>query len=457
MLAQSTIFITTIVQMIFLLKQNLTRLIGTEKAKFIVGVSGGRDSMALLTAMVQLGLDVTAIHINYQLREESSLLDETYVNDYCTQLMCPLIIHRVEKESNSGNTQDWARKIRFDFFEKVQHEINADWIVLAHHLQDLQESQWLKFLRHSIEGLQGMEEKSGRLIRPMLHINRTEIENFVQENKIPFRDDQSNFENKYNRNWLRNAFIPEIKKRFPTSDQAIIDFQKNMTSQNDWLSWFTDHWIKENVMRMDDKQFLPLASIPTSLPAEWILYRWLKPLGFSSKMMDKIACLPQMPRSTFFSSQNHVITFDQNQWVISNREEQPFEKWQGQELPKEFEYAGESWEFELQEHADPSFYGQVGIHQLDFNTIQPPFEIRFWENGDVFQPLGMTGQMNVSDFLTQRKVASYYKRQILVFTAQNKIAAILGWQIADWCKIQQHSASVLVIRQSLPISDPSLL
>jgi tRNA(Ile)-lysidine synthase len=443
--------------MIFLLKHNLERLIGASQPKMIVGVSGGKDSMALLTALAQLGLDVTAVHINYQLRGESSLLDEICVNDYCTQLMCPIIIHRAEKQSDSGNTQDWARKVRFEIFEKVRQDLNADWIVLAHHLQDLQESQWLKFLRHSIDGLQGMDETRDFFLRPMLHINRSEIENFVIENKIPFRDDQSNFENKYNRNWLRNELIPQVKERFPSSDQAIVDFQINMSQQNDWMEWLIQQWMSENVIKEDNIQFLPATAIPSTLPTQWILYRWLKPFGFSSKLMERMATLAQMPRGTFFSSQDHQVSFDQQCWILTELQETKTEHWQGSEFPASLECNGEHWTFEWQDQVNPSLYGQEGIHQLDGKALQPPFEIRRWENGDLFQPLGMSGQMKVADFLNQKKVATHHKRKVSVLIAQNKIAAILGWQIADGYKIQQNSGPVLVIRQGHPPTDPSLL
>ncbi len=415
----------------------------------VVGVSGGKDSMALLHGLHELKINVVATHVNYHLREEESNKDQALVEFYCQQNHIPLEIHNVENTPD-GNVQDWARKIRLDFFESTLKKYDSDWIVLAHHADDLKESQWLKFIRFSINGLMGMRPAQGNILRPLLFTPRTRIEQYVNENQIPFRDDQSNFDTKYNRNWLRNEIIPQIEKRFPTSTQAHIDFQKRTENQWHWMEWFAEQWLKENITTRNETNFeLRSEKIPNQLPAQWILYKWLQPHGFESKEIEAIAQLPYCESGSKIENTSGAVVFHHGQWILSLKNPWPLSPMVIEQLPWTV-CLQQVWSFEIQSQVNPGLYGLPHAHQLDMAQLTPPLTLRPWKLGDEFQPLGMKGKMKVADFLNKKGIPAVQKNQYWILESRQGIALILGLQIAHWCRVENDTKEVLFIHHQTP-------
>ena len=442
MLAQSTIPNST-AGMIQDLKNFFQRLDHSNRP-IIVGTSGGKDSMALLHALHTLQINVIAAHVNYHLRGEESDKDQSLVQLYCHQNQIPLEVHHVD-QAPEGNVQDWARKIRFHFFDSLLKNYDGRWIALAHHADDLKESQWLKFIRFSINGLMGMRPIQGNILRPLLFIARNTIEQYVQHNQIPFRDDQSNFDTKYNRNWLRHEIIPQVEKRFPTSTQAHIDFQKRAENQWQWMEWFAEQWLKENILHQDQYNIeLSSEKIPNHLPAQWILYKWLQPYGFESKEIEAIAQLPYSESGSKIENTSGAVVFHHGQWILNLSNPLPLSPMVIEQLPWTV-CLQQVWSFEIQPQVNPGLYGLPHAHQLDMAQLTPPLTLRPWKLGDEFQPLGMKGKMKVADFLNKKGIPAIQKNQYWVLESNKGIALILGLQIAHWCRVENETKSVLFI------------
>ncbi len=143
---------------------------------FILGMSGGMDSMVLADILLHSSFSFSIAHVNYQLRGMESQGDEDFVIQWANQNQIHIDILKVQKESTPENTQNWARKIRRAHFENCLKEQNAKCILLAQHLNDQWETQWLKWLRGSINGLGGIKKIEIPYCRPLLHIAKQEIE-----------------------------------------------------------------------------------------------------------------------------------------------------------------------------------------------------------------------------------------------------------------------------------------
>ena len=188
--------------------------------KIILGVSGGPDSVCMLYILNQLvqefNFEIIVAHINHGLRENAKL-DEQYVKDLCNKLniKCYVLhadINKEAKEQKRG-LEEMGRIIRYNFFEKILHEEKANKISIAHNSNDNVETIIMNILRGSgLAGLKGIEPKNGIYIRPLIEINRKEIEEYTKEMKP--RHDESNDENEFTRNKIRNIVIPYIKKEF---------------------------------------------------------------------------------------------------------------------------------------------------------------------------------------------------------------------------------------------------
>ena len=190
--------------------------------RIVCGVSGGPDSISMLNVLKEIkeekkyDFEIFVAHINHGLRENAKL-DEEYVIDYCEKnnLKCFVLhsdIKGISKKEKRG-LEETGRIIRYDFFSKVLKETNSNKIAIAHNSNDNVETIIMNVIRGTgLPGLKGIEPINGIYIRPLIETNRETIEKYCDDNKLNPRYDESNDENVYTRNKIRNIVIPYIKK-----------------------------------------------------------------------------------------------------------------------------------------------------------------------------------------------------------------------------------------------------
>lgn len=195
--------------------------------KIVIGVSGGPDSMCLLNCLFCmkeiLKIELVVAHINHMLREEAE--EETkYVQEFCEKIKVPCFtkyanITKLSQEQKLGK-EEMGRKVRYEFFEEVAKKTSSNKIATAHNSNDNVETVLMNLLRGSgISGLKGIEMKLNRInglvyIRPLLECERIEIEEYCKEQELKPKTDQTNLENIYTRNKIRNELIPYLQKEF---------------------------------------------------------------------------------------------------------------------------------------------------------------------------------------------------------------------------------------------------
>lgn len=193
-----------------------------ENDKIILGVSGGPDSIAMLVLLNELKdifkFEIVVAHINHGIRE-NAILDEEYVKNFCSNINVKFYcLHaKVLEYANEQKlgVEEAGRKIRYQFFDEILEKEAAQKIAIAHNKNDNAETIIMNILRGSgSKGLIGIEPKQGKYIRPLIEIDRKDIEEFTEKNNLNPRIDESNFENEYTRNKIRNIVIPYIKQEF---------------------------------------------------------------------------------------------------------------------------------------------------------------------------------------------------------------------------------------------------
>jgi len=191
--------------------------------KVIIGVSGGPDSICLLHILNllknELKFEIYVAHINHMLRKEAE--EETqYVQEVCKNMNVQCFIKKVDikkiSQENKIGTEEAGRNERYYFFNEVIKKIGANKVATAHNKNDRVETVLLNILRGTgISGLKGIEHiRDNKYIRPLISIEREEIEQYCQENRLMPKIDKSNLENIYQRNKVRNKLIPYIKEEF---------------------------------------------------------------------------------------------------------------------------------------------------------------------------------------------------------------------------------------------------
>lgn len=210
-----------------------------------VAVSGGRDSMALLhylsSLQNELDFEVVAIHIDHSLRETSGD-DAMFVMSYCRRnhiraYKFKIDVATLAKQKNQS-IETAAREARYGVFESLVKKGIVDKIALAHHAEDQAETILLHLLRGSgLSGARGMEyEKRGIYIRPMLETKRSEIQRYINDNDIAFVEDETNKEDVYQRNYIRNKVMPLIVSRFPNAVEALNSFANACKEDDNFIS-----------------------------------------------------------------------------------------------------------------------------------------------------------------------------------------------------------------------------
>lgn len=184
---------------------------------YVLGVSGGCDSMALLDIMHRAGYSIIVCHVNYHLREDSDL-DQKTVEDYCKIHNISCFVKEIDK-ANYGhdNFQMQAREMRYEFYRKIAIEHDADEVVLAHHLDDVIENIVMQMQRGNTKGYLGIKEISEvlglKIIRPFLHVKKQVLRNYCHENDVFYRDDYTNFESHFTRDYVRNITLKNYDQK----------------------------------------------------------------------------------------------------------------------------------------------------------------------------------------------------------------------------------------------------
>jgi tRNA(Ile)-lysidine synthase len=211
--------------------------------RICVALSGGADSVALLltlhaansTVRDSLGVGLSAVHINHNLRGEEANADQQFVEDLCIGLDIPLHLHqanvpgRIAQARADGDPEtieEAARNVRYEFFTTLIASGHADSILTAHTLDDQAETVLMKLLRGAwTEGLSAIHPivtlPKGKILRPFLQTRRAEIEAFLKRANQTWREDSTNSDTAFTRNRIRHELLPQLRTYNPSLDQTL--------------------------------------------------------------------------------------------------------------------------------------------------------------------------------------------------------------------------------------------
>ena len=190
--------------------------------KVIAGVSGGADSVCLFLMLLELrekiGFDLIAVHVHHGLRGEAADQDQQFVEALCEQHRIPLEIFRVNLESiakkRKQSLEEAGRMVRREAFDSVCQKYGGNKIALAHHQNDNAETLLWNLSRGTgLDGLGGIRPVNGKFIRPLLCMNRKEIEEYLSKRKQSYCIDETNAGTDYTRNKLRHLVLPILEEQ----------------------------------------------------------------------------------------------------------------------------------------------------------------------------------------------------------------------------------------------------
>ena len=216
-----------------------------ENDSIVIAVSGGPDSMTLLDILLnlrsKLKFKISVAHVNHMIRSVADL-ETKYVQDFCAKNEIDCYIKKIDvikkAELEKISTEEAGRNARYDFFEEVFSKIGATKIAIAHNKNDNVETVLMNIMRGSgVSGLKGIEPvRANKFIRPLIETDRQSIEQYCLDKKLDPKFDESNKENIYTRNKIRNLLIPYIQKEFnPNIIESIGRLSDLATQENNYI------------------------------------------------------------------------------------------------------------------------------------------------------------------------------------------------------------------------------
>lgn len=425
----------------------------------IVALSGGADSVALLHVMFRLGYRVEAATCNFHLRAAEADRDEAFCIELCGRLGVKL--HRAHFDTRAYaslhkvSIEMAARELRYRYFEQLRTDLGFEAIAVAHHRDDCAETVLLNLVRGTgIRGLAGIRPKNGNVVRPLLCLSRSEIEDFLAALGQEFVTDSTNLVADVGRNIVRLEVLPLLEKLNPAARKNIFEASQHVFEEATLVEQAlneasrrvftqgaeTEGWLEGII---DITQLLSYA-VP-----ETLLHHLLAPYGFSSAQSSGLfSQLKKAQSGRLWTSSTHEVLLDRWRLLIKKKDTHTYSEMRIPE-PGIYIYAKDRrFSITLEdvtEHFQVSRLSHCAT--LDADCAKFPLTIRPFRKGDRFVPFGMKGKQRlVSDYLTDCKRTLFEKRsQLVVCDADSRILWLVGERTDERCRITQNTRKVLRI------------
>ena len=430
---------------------------------YLVALSGGADSVALLLLLKEHGFNVHAAHCNFHLRGAESDRDEAFCVELCRGLGVEL--HRAHFDTRAYadlhkvSIEMAARELRYNWFAQLCKDLGAAGVCVAHHRDDSVETVLLNLVRGTgLRGLTGIKARSEQtmtcgknpqeqsklmVLRPLLCVSRAEIEDFLAKKGQKYVTDSTNLETDVMRNKIRLQVLPMLRELNPAVSENIQRTAENLVETQGVLDAIVDEYKDCNILELNE-----LEKYGSS---EYIIFEWLKNYGFNGNQVRQI--LDAECGGIVSSATGYDVLKDRSRLIVEKTENYP----QGVRnvtsrpskrivVPEEGTYVlDENNTFRVRKCA--VYVSKVPhIATLDAAKVTFPLIIRGVEEGDWMVPFGMAGRKLLSDLMTDLKMNIFEKRrQLVVVDAQGVIVWAVGLRTDQRVAVSDQTKEVLEI------------
>ena len=413
---------------------------------YLVALSGGADSVALLLLLKEAGYNVHAAHCNFHLRGAESDRDEAFCVELCQQLGVEL--HRAHfdtreyAELHKVSIEMAARELRYKWFDQLRQDMGAAGICVAHHRDDSVETVLLNLVRGTgLRGLTGIQPRNGFILRPFLCVSRAEIEAFLSGRGQKYVTDSTNLEADVLRNKVRLQVLPLLCELNPAVSENIQRTAENLVEAQKILDAISDNYKDSNI--------LELSELEKYGSSEYVVFEWLKNYGFNGSQVHQILDADSggivssasgydvLKDRTRLIVEKTDVTYQTHRNVISMTSKRIV-------VPEEGTYIlDENSKVKVRKCA-VYVSKNPKIATLDADKVVFPLTIRRVEEGDWMVPYGMKGRKLLSDLMTDLKMTVFEKRrQLVVVDAQGIIVWAVGLRTSQRVAVSDATGSVL--------------
>lgn len=440
-----------------------TMLSGPETV--LIGLSGGIDSVCLLTALNKLspkfGIKLHAVYIDHGLRPEETEKEIAFVKNLASSMQIPLTLKSADVKAyakeHGMSKQESGRLLRYEIFNEVSYETTATKVALGHNLDDQIETFFMRILRGSgPKGLSAIPPKRGNIIRPLIEVQRKDIDGFIEKEKISYMKDSSNLKDDYLRNKIRHSLIPMLEELNPNLRETISKTVEIFREEDRYFETLITKTMMKLISRKNDKS-IELFLSPLEVMDKVILRRLLRRAVDETKGLREISFThiediigligkgkpgdrlylpkgvraikqystvlltskpPQRLGSYMLEMQGEVVLKEAGIMLCS-------------EIKKDFR-RGDTWD-------------KKTTAVFDADRLTFPLTIRAREKGDYFYPFGFGKRKKLQDFFVDEKVPRDERDKVPIVLTGGEIIWVLGMRQDDRSKVTPDTKRFAVL------------
>lgn len=398
----------------------------------MLGLSGGADSVALLLLLLEAGKRVEAVHVNHGLRGAASDGDEAFVRALCGEKGVPLAVYRLTPPENPG--EDWARQERHRCFLQALRHSEAQALVLAHHMDDQAETILMRLMRGAgLTGLTAIAEDTAlsgaRLLRPLLHVSRSELREMLIARGQPWREDASNADPRYLRNAIRRDVMPLLEQLAPGATRRMAEAASLLRDDEDVLRHET--W---SYMMLYGPTCLPLAPLSRQkvgmqrrlLRYWWLLHGHDAPLDRAqTEALQSLLAAPAGQRCNLPGGWHAYRGWTHLHLLSPVPVEPPLP------VPARDGAALSGTPVHISLSAPDGTMGDGVTRQLIPEGWLEGLTLRTWQPGDTIRPFGMAGHKSMQDYFTDKRIDAPFRHKVPLVCRGSEVLLCAGVGAGD--------------------------
>ncbi len=410
--------------------------------KLLVAFSGGVDSVVLVDLLHKAGYKIELAHCNFQLRGNEANDDTAFCESYAKSISA--FFHAIYFDTvtyastHKLSIQMAARELRYDWFKGLKKEHHFDHILTAHHANDNIETLLVNLIRGTgIKGLQGIPEKQHDMVRPLLFATKEEIRAYAVKNKLVFREDSSNQEVKYKRNFIRHHIIPQLKTLNPSLEATIHTSVQFFKQSSDIVSEFANLKFNQICKEENDLMQIDISLLKNEPQKETLLFEWLYPKGFKTNQIQQLSevLMSNSYIGKLFSSATYQLLVDRQYIYVKLLTSSQ------SDLSYTIHSISDTLHLpitlRISETSHNDFSLDTKTISISLTSLLFPLTLRKWKKGDKFKPFGMKGFKKLSDFFKDQKLSLFEKEQVWILENPEHIIWLVGYRLDDRCRIDE--------------------
>lgn len=425
----------------------------------IIGASGGPDSQFLVYLFNQIkeeyNLKIILAHLNHLHRKEASN-DENLLISTGEKLGLEVKVKRASMDefakNNKISAEDAGRRLRYDFFYNLADKYDDAKIAVAHNMNDQAETMLFRMIRGTgLDGLSAMDYKNGKIIRPILSFEKSEILKYLDENNIEYAIDATNLENDYSRNYIRNEIFPRLSEINYNAISNFFNLSNNIKNDLEIIDEiieeiYKDITISEGAYRIkfDRKKFELISDAKKSRVLRIAISKLKGNIkDFSRININKFLSLEKLETGKKIIKDDIIFTKNYKSYdlelIVGKKDSPSICKIS---LNEEIIFNGKNIKAsKVSEKTNKS----KNVGYFDMDKLLFPLFIRTRKNGDRFYPLGMKHSKKLKDFFIDEKVDKNTRDEVPLILSDNKIIWVAGYRISEEFKVDKGTKNILKI------------